>query len=47
MLLNGVETQAQSDALVALNCQTGQGYLHSKPLPQADFIDLVIGSIQR
>ncbi|HJS14355.1 MAG TPA: EAL domain-containing protein [Rheinheimera sp.] len=47
LVAEGVETQAQSDALVALNCQTGQGYLYSKPLPEADFVALVLSTIQR
>lgn len=47
LVAEGVETQPQADALIALNCQTGQGYLYSKPLPEADFIALVVSATQR
>jgi diguanylate cyclase (GGDEF)-like protein/PAS domain S-box-containing protein len=35
-LAEGIETQEQCDALVALGCQFGQGYLFSHPMPGAD-----------
>ncbi len=36
-IAEGIETAAQLQALVALDCQLGQGYLLSKPLPVAEF----------
>ncbi|HYL19550.1 MAG TPA: EAL domain-containing protein [Burkholderiales bacterium] len=33
----GVETQAQLEHLVREGCDESQGYLHSRPLPRADF----------
>ncbi|MFC3033736.1 EAL domain-containing protein [Pseudoalteromonas fenneropenaei] len=38
LVAEGVENQAQCDALVALACGTGQGYLFSKPLATEEFI---------
>ena len=37
-IAEGVETQAQCDALLAAGCQEGQGYLFSRPLGEADFL---------
>ena len=37
VIAEGVETQAQSDFLAALNCQYIQGYLNSKPLTEEAF----------
>jgi diguanylate cyclase (GGDEF)-like protein len=33
----GVETEAQLEHLVQAGCDESQGYLHSRPLPKADF----------
>ena len=33
VVAEGVETPAQADALRALGCQRGQGFLFSRPLP--------------
>ncbi len=41
----GVETQTQADALRALRCRRGQGFLFSKPLPAAEAERLLTGSI--
>lgn len=35
MLAEGVETQADADALRALGCGLGQGYLYARPMPMA------------
>ena len=32
-LAEGIETQEQCDALTALGCKYGQGYLFSRPMP--------------
>jgi diguanylate cyclase (GGDEF)-like protein len=34
----GIETQEQADALVAMGCQEGQGFLFSRPLPSEEMI---------
>jgi EAL domain-containing protein (putative c-di-GMP-specific phosphodiesterase class I) len=41
VVAEGVETQAQRDFLEAEGCFFYQGYLYGKPLPVADFEDLV------
>ncbi len=33
----GVETEQQRDALLALGCRRAQGFLYSRPEPEADF----------
>jgi len=38
----GIEDQAQADLLATLNCDLGQGYLFSKPLPASDFEKLLL-----
>ncbi len=38
VVAEGVETQYQQDALQALDCDAVQGYLLSRPLPEADFL---------
>jgi EAL domain-containing protein (putative c-di-GMP-specific phosphodiesterase class I) len=37
----GVETREQFDMLLAFGCTQSQGYLHSKPLPAAEFVALL------
>lgn len=37
----GVETEAQREALIALGCQTGQGYLFSRSVPGAELKAMV------
>ena len=37
----GIEDQATADILAELGCETGQGYLWSKPIAQEDFIALL------
>jgi len=39
VIAEGIETQQQADFLKSINCRWIQGYLYSKPLPEADFID--------
>jgi EAL domain-containing protein (putative c-di-GMP-specific phosphodiesterase class I) len=41
VVVEGVETKDQLDALVALGVHYFQGYYFSKPLPPSDFIDYV------
>ena len=40
----GIEDQETATILTELGCEVGQGYLWSKPLPQKDFIDLLLTS---
>ncbi len=41
LIAEGVETQAQLDALRALDCGTFQGYLFSRPVPSEEFAALL------
>jgi predicted signal transduction protein with EAL and GGDEF domain len=41
VVAEGVETKAQSEALVDLGCTVGQGFYFSTPLPPETFYDLV------
>ena len=41
VIAEGVEEEAQAEALRALRCQTGQGYLWSRPVPPDQIADLV------
>jgi EAL domain-containing protein (putative c-di-GMP-specific phosphodiesterase class I) len=43
----GIENEAQYDALLALGCKFGQGYLFSHPLPPSDVIPFLIRSGQQ
>jgi diguanylate cyclase (GGDEF)-like protein len=38
----GVETQAQMDHLARAGCDESQGYLHSRPVPRAEFEELLV-----
>jgi EAL domain-containing protein (putative c-di-GMP-specific phosphodiesterase class I) len=46
-LAEGIETQEQRDALVALGCNFGQGYLFSRPIPGTEIVDWVAGQVIR
>ena len=37
IIMEGVETQEQSDFLEAIGCDIAQGYLYGKPMPMAEF----------
>jgi len=37
-IAEGIERPDQADALLAIHCDEGQGYLYSEPLPAADFL---------
>jgi sensor c-di-GMP phosphodiesterase-like protein len=41
IIAEGVETQPQLDFLRQHGCDIVQGYYYSKPLPAADFMDLL------
>jgi EAL domain-containing protein (putative c-di-GMP-specific phosphodiesterase class I) len=36
-VVEGVETQAQVDLLLELNCDIAQGYFFGRPIPAADW----------
>jgi EAL domain-containing protein (putative c-di-GMP-specific phosphodiesterase class I) len=40
----GVETQEQLDYLIRCGCDESQGYLHSRPVPEAEFVQLLLRS---
>jgi EAL domain-containing protein (putative c-di-GMP-specific phosphodiesterase class I) len=37
VVVEGVETQAQVDLLLELNCDIAQGYFFGRPIPAADW----------
>ena len=37
LIAEGVETQAQADALIAQGCFYAQGYLYGRPMPVEEF----------
>ncbi len=41
IVAEGIETSRQMEFLHGLGCHTGQGYLFSKPIPNAQFMDLL------
>ena len=41
VIAEGVETMSQADFLKSIGCEYIQGYLYSKPLPEADFEELL------
>lgn len=43
VLAEGVETRSQLDALLAMGCDSYQGYLFSKPLPRIEFEAIASG----
>lgn len=43
----GVETEAQRDLLLDMGCDNGQGYLFSRPLPEAQFEEYLLAEAQR
>ncbi|MBQ8823536.1 MAG: bifunctional diguanylate cyclase/phosphodiesterase [Lachnospiraceae bacterium] len=44
VIAEGVETMNQADFLKSIGCDYIQGYLYSRPLPEADYRELVSGS---
>ena len=38
VLCEGIETKEEEELLLSLGCRYGQGYLNSKPLPEAEFL---------
>jgi EAL domain-containing protein (putative c-di-GMP-specific phosphodiesterase class I) len=43
----GVETIEQLSELTALNCEEGQGYFFSKPVPASEVETLIAGQLKR
>lgn len=41
VICEGVETKEQADFLMKLGCNNAQGYLYSKPVPKAEFEDML------
>jgi diguanylate cyclase (GGDEF)-like protein/PAS domain S-box-containing protein len=42
VIAEGIETDEQADTLLTLRCQTGQGFLFSRPLPAAEAERLIV-----
>jgi EAL domain-containing protein (putative c-di-GMP-specific phosphodiesterase class I) len=47
IIAEGVETAEQELALIALGCDTGQGYLYSKAVAAATVSDMLTGTVAR
>jgi diguanylate cyclase (GGDEF)-like protein/PAS domain S-box-containing protein len=43
----GIEEQVQADVLRALGCDTGQGYMYSRPMPPADLDETLSAAARR
>ncbi|GAA0695381.1 hypothetical protein GCM10009104_23860 [Marinobacterium maritimum] len=41
VIAEGIETEEQADLLQSMECTTGQGYLYHRPMPVAEFLDLL------
>jgi EAL domain-containing protein (putative c-di-GMP-specific phosphodiesterase class I) len=41
VVAEGVETQTQNDLLTQAQCDYAQGYLHARPMPASDLLDLI------
>ncbi|HIL18843.1 MAG TPA: EAL domain-containing protein, partial [Gammaproteobacteria bacterium] len=41
-IAEGVESREHASQLAGLGCDIGQGYLYSKPLPAADFVEWLV-----
>jgi len=41
VVAEGIETERQRDLLYSLQCDYGQGYLYSKPVPKAEAAELL------
>ena len=39
VIAEGVESQTVADALVALGCETAQGYHYARPMPEDEFVE--------
>ena len=44
VIAEGVETLKQADFLRSIGCNYIQGYLYSRPLPEEQYVDLLVGS---
>ena len=44
VIAEGVETVKQADFLKSIGCDYIQGYLYSRPLPEAEYTKLIVGS---
>lgn len=47
VVAEGIEEEAQEQALVELGCQLGQGYLYSRPVPAPEFRKLLLAERSR
>jgi EAL domain-containing protein (putative c-di-GMP-specific phosphodiesterase class I) len=39
VVAEGVETAEQAEALIAIGCDIGQGYLYARPMPFDDVVE--------
>ena len=39
--VGGIETVEQEQMLLSMGCQVGQGFLNSRPVPKAKFMELL------
>lgn len=47
LVAEGIETEGQCEALVAIGCEMGQGYLFSKPVTEAELTALLIAQAEQ
>lgn len=43
----GIETEEQRQLLIEAGCELGQGYLFARPMPEADFLEMVVSEEER
>jgi EAL domain-containing protein (putative c-di-GMP-specific phosphodiesterase class I) len=47
VIAEGIETEAQREIVLGTGCDSGQGYLYSRPVPAARALELLAGSTDR
>jgi EAL domain-containing protein (putative c-di-GMP-specific phosphodiesterase class I) len=45
VIAEGIETNSQLESLKALNCESGQGYLLSRPMAAEELLQFLLASV--